>query len=198
MTYEQPRITLVSTDPQEPGIIATGNPIWADVLTSTGEYRQVGEEEICMDSVPTNDLRERLAALCHEQWSGWMDWMLPRISGPERMEWLARWYRQKGTPYELLSDEEKASDRKEADRILAVVQGGLLPQPEEPPGDFRTELERLINRHSLENGSNTPDFILAIYMAECLRAFDNATLRRDEWYGRETRLATTLPEANDR
>ncbi|HSW65257.1 MAG TPA: hypothetical protein VLH56_18395 [Dissulfurispiraceae bacterium] len=29
---------------------------------------------------------------------------------------------------------------------------------------FRAELETLINRYSKENGSNTPDFILADYM----------------------------------
>lgn len=48
---------------------------------------------------------------------------------------------------------------------------------------FHEELESLINRHSMENGSDTPDFILARYMATCLEAFDAATKRRDEWYG---------------
>lgn len=39
-------------------------------------------------------------------------------------------------------------------------------------GNFRKELEELINRHSMESGSNTPDFILADYLMACLRAFD--------------------------
>lgn len=47
---------------------------------------------------------------------------------------------------------------------------------------FRKELGNLINRHSLENGSDTPDFILARYMAECLDAFDKAVKTRTEWY----------------
>jgi hypothetical protein len=34
---------------------------------------------------------------------------------------------------------------------------------------FRKELEQLINRNSRENGSNTPDFILAQYIEGCLR-----------------------------
>lgn len=51
--------------------------------------------------------------------------------------------------------------------------------------DFRKELETLINRHSLENGSNTPDFILANYLVACLKAFDATLVEREKWYGRE-------------
>jgi hypothetical protein len=47
---------------------------------------------------------------------------------------------------------------------------------------FRAELEALINRHSKEGGSDTPDFILADYMADCLDAYDKAVTRRTEWY----------------
>jgi hypothetical protein len=47
---------------------------------------------------------------------------------------------------------------------------------------FRCELECLINSHSMENDSNTPDFVLAEFMNDCLRAFDKATNRRNEWY----------------
>ena len=49
--------------------------------------------------------------------------------------------------------------------------------------DFRAELEKLVNKHSMENGSNTPDFILAEYLTGCLEAFDNAVKRRTQWYG---------------
>jgi hypothetical protein len=49
---------------------------------------------------------------------------------------------------------------------------------------FREELEFVINRHSMENGSNTPDFILAEYLQHCLAAFDLAVKRRDKWYGK--------------
>jgi hypothetical protein len=51
--------------------------------------------------------------------------------------------------------------------------------------DFRKELEELINRHSKENGSDTPDFILAEYLEMSLLAFDSAVNRREKWYGRE-------------
>ncbi len=48
---------------------------------------------------------------------------------------------------------------------------------------FDKQLESLINRESMETGSNTPDFILAEYLFDCLRAFDNATRKRTIWYG---------------
>jgi len=41
-------------------------------------------------------------------------------------------------------------------------------------GDFRKNLAILINQHSLENGSDTPDWRLAQYLALCLEAFDAA------------------------
>ena len=47
---------------------------------------------------------------------------------------------------------------------------------------FRSELSALINSHSLENGSDTPDFILAEFLADCLVAFDKAVAQRTRWY----------------
>jgi hypothetical protein len=46
------------------------------------------------------------------------------------------------------------------------------------------ELTRLLNRHSAENNSDTPDFILARYLLDSLQAFENAVIRREDWYGR--------------
>ena len=48
--------------------------------------------------------------------------------------------------------------------------------------DFQKELEDLLNRCSMENGSDTPGFILAEYLAECLYTFDAAVRRRGQWY----------------
>jgi hypothetical protein len=50
---------------------------------------------------------------------------------------------------------------------------------------FREQLGRLLNTHSKEAVSNTPDFILAEYLTECLVAFDRATIKREKWYGVE-------------
>lgn len=50
--------------------------------------------------------------------------------------------------------------------------------------EFEKRLEHLINELSLENGSNTPDFILARYLRECLEQFDETVHARETWYGR--------------
>lgn len=48
---------------------------------------------------------------------------------------------------------------------------------------FRQEIQMAINKYSKENGSNTPDFILARYLTDCLTAFDKATASRSSFYG---------------
>lgn len=48
--------------------------------------------------------------------------------------------------------------------------------------DLRSELQSLLNKHSRENGSNTPDFILAQFLMSCLDAYDAAVRTRDTWY----------------
>jgi hypothetical protein len=49
---------------------------------------------------------------------------------------------------------------------------------------LRQELEELLNKHSMESGSNTPDFILADFLADSLAVFDRAVRAREKWYGR--------------
>jgi len=51
--------------------------------------------------------------------------------------------------------------------------------------DFESELTHLINCHSLENLSNTPDFILARYLMECMRNFNITTNDRNTWYSKK-------------
>jgi len=71
--------------------------------------------------------REELAALAHHQWSGWMEYLFSVCErNPYNGEYVipkrpaARWQRQMKTPYSELSEAEKDSDRKEADKMLAV------------------------------------------------------------------------------
>jgi len=47
---------------------------------------------------------------------------------------------------------------------------------------LKDELCTLLNKHSTEYGSNTPDFILANYLLACLDTFDVAVMSRDSWY----------------
>ena len=71
---------------------------------------------------------------------------------------------------------------------------------------FRYELKHLINCHSMENGSNTPDLILAkyldecvsalfkesnrmdIYLVKCLKAFNKASRAREKWFGKSLKI----------
>jgi hypothetical protein len=59
----------------------------------------------------------------------------------------------------------------------------ITPSGEVVMKGLREEIERAINRRSGENGSNTPDFILADYLVSCLAAFDRAVQARERWYG---------------
>ena len=49
---------------------------------------------------------------------------------------------------------------------------------------LREDIAAVLNSHSVENASDTPDFILAAYLIECLKAFEVATEKRERWYGR--------------
>lgn len=50
---------------------------------------------------------------------------------------------------------------------------------------FLREVAVVINRLSLEGGSNTPDYILAAYLWDCLTAFNEGVYQRSKWYGRQ-------------
>jgi len=52
---------------------------------------------------------------------------------------------------------------------------------------FEKELKELINRHSQENGSDTPDYMLARFLCRCLEAYDYTVQERERWYGRGPR-----------
>lgn len=67
---------------------------------------------------------------------------------------------------------------------------------EESIRGFEKDLEHLINKHSMENGSNTPDFILATYLRDCLLTFNKAVRWREKWYGREPQLTDNMPASN--
>ena len=83
-------------------------------------------------------MREKFAELCHDQWSRWMDYLFskcyetqiePTLQEPDGEKvfvipkWAVdRWTRQMKTKYENLPEDEKESDRKEADRFLALIE----------------------------------------------------------------------------
>lgn len=52
-------------------------------------------------------------------------------------------------------------------------------------GTFKSELQKILNIFSMENGSNTPDFILAEFIQRSLEGFNETVKAREKWYGRE-------------
>lgn len=60
-------------------------------------------------------------------------------------------------------------------------------------GNLRRDLAEVLNRHSRENGSNTPDHVLAQYLSNCLDAFDVAVRGRAMWYGRIDSIGGAVP-----
>lgn len=74
-----------------------------------------------------SEIREQLAALEHEQWVGWMNYLFEKsiesgdgsVTIPADM--VDRWKRQINTPYADLSDSEKESDREIADKVLRIL-----------------------------------------------------------------------------
>jgi len=51
---------------------------------------------------------------------------------------------------------------------------------------FVKDLQNVINSHSMENDSDTPDHILAGLIDDLLHAFGKAQRARDKWYGHKT------------
>lgn len=100
-------------------------------------------------------MREKLAALAHESWSGWMQYLFNRTQRSSRLapghecvishEDAKRWQRQMNTPYADLPESEKASDRAEADKMLAVLQAECLHANHE-----NTTIQSLGGRYSSE------------------------------------------------
>lgn len=58
------------------------------------------------------------------------------------------------------------------------VNGVVLTKGEEVMC-LEKELSELLNKHSADNASNTPDFVLATYLFDCLEAFGKAVKWRD-------------------
>lgn len=62
--------------------------------------------------------------------------------------------------------------------------------------EFISDLKFVINKHSRENGSGTPDFILAEFLSDVLAVFDGAVTQREEWYGRTAKEPATAPDGD--
>jgi hypothetical protein len=61
-------------------------------------------------------------------------------------------------------------------------EGRPFPYPNGQGPGLWDDIQAVLNRHSRENNSNTPDFILAQYLASALEAFEQAVNARDSWW----------------
>ncbi len=74
-----------------------------------------------------SDLLEKLANYEHNRWSRWQKYLhscsIKNSDGSITIpkDKVDRWERQLNTNYDELSEEEKESDRKEAIRIIAIL-----------------------------------------------------------------------------
>lgn len=71
---------------------------------------------------------EPVASLVHDIWARWIEYVFSKSKANDDFSYTIppdlarRWIRQMITPYEDLSEEERYSDRKIANEILAVIE----------------------------------------------------------------------------
>ena len=77
------------------------------------------------------NLYEQIAGIQHEIWAHWMKWVFhicpPADDGSVTIPpaLVQRWQRQIDTSYADLSEQEKNSDREQADKIRAGLRGNV-------------------------------------------------------------------------
>ena len=142
----------------------------ADLRAGFGDLPLVGHREICMPSTrkPTDPHdgfpvgRFRPAHPVWDRFTGPNDWDYRKI---------------------VLSEPESISVEQPAGAFSTAERQRMRNDLQERKAQrFEEELTALINSCSQENGSNTPDFILAQYVRGCLAAYNEAVKRRDNWY----------------
>ena len=84
------------------------------------------------------------------------------------------------TYQELVEEHLQPFDMVSRDQHLALRLSRGIDMTE-----FEQAIKGVINKYSEENPSNTPDFILAMYLSNCLAAWNQATQQRETWYGRD-------------
>jgi hypothetical protein len=81
---------------------------------------------LVLPTTPT-ELRDTLAAIEHQRWASWQAWLHAQGTRHEDgsitlpADRVAAWERQIATPYEALSDRERASDLEQVDRYWPLL-----------------------------------------------------------------------------
>ena len=104
-----------------------------------------------------NEFREKVADLAHRQWSGWMIWLYSKCNHSSDggleipVEWVQHWQRQMETDYADLPERDKISDRKEADKFIALfereLEAGLVDAVEDVLDEM---IEASVSKHDCD------------------------------------------------
>lgn len=63
--------------------------------------------------------------------------------------------------------------------------------------EFQRELAALLNRHSIDNRCETPDFILADHIDRYLYGLANTMRQRERWFGGSDEPAESAPRPEE-
>ena len=100
-----------------------------DEITHVGLVKKISDGTYHFSMNPIGEVREKLSALCHGQWAGWKVYQFSKGTYNADGSWtmpkwaVDRWTRQMKTPYRELSEDEKESDRIEADKFIELLGG---------------------------------------------------------------------------
>lgn len=75
-------------------------------------------------------------------------------------------------------EQHAAHEAQKVAEARAAEAAAKVPQP-----TLSEEVSALLNKHSRENESDTPDFILAEYLMRALESYEKAISDRDRWHG---------------
>lgn len=88
----------------------------------------------------------------------------------------------KAVPKSAIINMDHLPGIESAEEIMQrFVEKGIIIENGSENLGFDLELEMLINRYSLQTESNTPDFILAEYLKNCLNSFNQAIKSRTSY-----------------
>ena len=86
---------------------------------------------------------------------------------------------------------------------IGVLMAELNPQTEEPQeatdesssaDSLHEDLRHVFNKHSVENGANIPDTVIATYTIECIKALNTAVRRQNNFFGFEFKFPFETPQ----
>ncbi len=111
---------------------------------------------------------------------------------------LIKALRDLGDTYGPLGVALAAADLTDAGVLITILstEGEADPRPAVPeePKSLADDIAAVLNRHSAENASNTPDFILAQFLMGSLNAFEVASVHREQWYGKRLSIGGVVTD----